>query len=212
MKLEDIRREYTKAGLNENELDANPLVQFELWMQQALDAKMSTDPTAMSLATVDADGQPSQRTVLLKNSDEKGFVFYTNYGSQKAQDIASNSRVSLLFAWLPLERQVKVLGTAEKLSAAESAKYFLSRPKDSQIGAWASQQSKKIGSRKLLEQAFNQMKEKFKEGDIPLPDFWGGYRVKPEKIEFWQGRGARLHDRLQYSRTSSGWLIERLQP
>ncbi|TCS43905.1 pyridoxamine 5'-phosphate oxidase [Reinekea marinisedimentorum] len=213
MKLEDIRREYTLAGLSREQLVASPIDQFDAWFKQAVDAKLSADPTAMSLATVDSEGQPSQRIVLLKNFDDKGFVFYTNLESHKAKDIAGNNKVSLHFAWTPLERQVIIYGEAEKLSVAEATRYFISRPRESQIAAWTSHQSQKIGSRKLLEQAFDQMKRKFSEGEIPLPSFWGGYRVKPVKIEFWQGRGSRLHDRFIYIKQADGsWALERLQP
>ncbi|EAR09867.1 pyridoxamine 5'-phosphate oxidase [Reinekea blandensis] len=212
MKLEDIRREYTQQGLDRDQLDANPFRQFDLWLQQAIDANMTADPTAMSLATVDADGQPSQRVVLLKHADEQGFVFYTNLESRKARDIAGNDRVCLHFPWTPLERQVVIYGRAEKLSVAEATRYFISRPRNSQIAAWTSHQSRSIGSRKLLEQAFEQMKHKFRDGDIPLPSFWGGYRVVPFKMEFWQGRGSRLHDRFMYSRDNDQWSLDRLQP
>jgi pyridoxamine 5'-phosphate oxidase len=168
----------------------------------------------MSLATVDSEGQPSLRTVLLKTFDAQGFVFYTNYGSRKAQQIATNPKVSLLFAWVPLARQVKITGLAEKVSAAESLKYFVTRPHGSQIGAWASAQSEMVNSRSMLESSFEQMKQKFSKGDVPLPDFWGGYRVIPNTIEFWQGRDNRLHDRFIYSRTSTdnNWQINRLAP
>jgi pyridoxamine 5'-phosphate oxidase len=212
MKLDDIRREYTLQGLERDQLDANPMTQFDIWLQQAMQAKINEDPTAMSLATVDSEGQPSQRIVLLKQFDEKGFVFYTNLESHKAKDIAGNNKVSLHFAWTPLERQIIVYGVAEKLSVAEATKYFLSRPHNSQIAAWTSHQSQKISSRKLLEQAFEQMKNKFKEGEVPLPSFWGGYRVTPVKIEFWQGRGSRLHDRFMYTRDGDSWSLDRLQP
>jgi pyridoxamine 5'-phosphate oxidase len=212
MKLEDIRREYTQSGLDKEDLNADPIAQFELWMNQAIAAELSADPTAMSLATVDAQGQPSQRVVLLKHLDEKGFVFYTNLESHKAKDIAQNNKVSLHFPWTALERQVIVYGVAEKLTMAEATKYFVSRPRDSQIAAWTSHQSRVIESRKLLEQAFEQMKNKFKKGDIPLPSFWGGFRVRPVKVEFWQGRGARLHDRFMYQLKDGLWQVERLQP
>lgn len=212
MKLEDIRREYTLQGLDRESLDPDPFRQFDQWLQQAVDADMTTDPTAMSLATVDADGQPSQRVVLLKHSDERGFVFYTNLESRKARDIAGNPKVCLHFPWTPLERQIVIYGEAQKLSVTEATRYFISRPRNSQIAAWTSHQSRKIGSRKLLEQAFEQMKHKFQDGDIPIPSFWGGYRVVPTKIEFWQGRGSRLHDRFMYSRDNGEWSLERLQP
>ncbi|ABC31230.1 pyridoxamine 5'-phosphate oxidase [Hahella chejuensis KCTC 2396] len=212
MKLDDIRREYLYAGLSRKDLADDPIVQFKNWLQTAIDADLNADPTAMSLATVNAQGVPSQRIVLLKNLDPSGFVFYTNLGSRKAQNIAENANVSLHFAWLPMERQICVTGVAEKLSIAEATRYFLSRPHESQVAAWASQQSQGIGSRKLLEQAFEQMKNRFKQGEVPLPSFWGGYRVKPVTIEFWQGRANRLHDRFLYKKTDENWEIERLQP
>jgi pyridoxamine 5'-phosphate oxidase len=167
----------------------------------------------MFLSTVDGDGRPSSRTVLLKSFDERGFVFYTNYDSIKAEDIANNPNVSALFFWSEAARQVKIRGTAEKISAQESLKYFLSRPRGSQIGAWVSAQSSVISSRALLEEKFQELKQKFKDKDIPLPSFWGGYRVVPDQIEFWQGRRNRLHDRFQYTKKDDGgWLIERLAP
>ncbi len=212
MELADIRREYTLQGLSRDQLNDDPIAQFETWLSQAMAAKLNADPTAMSLATVDANGQPSQRIVLLKQFDAQGFVFYTNLESRKAQDIAGNAKVCLHFAWTPLERQIIIYGEAEKLSITEASRYFLSRPRNSQIAAWTSQQSRKIGSRKLLEQAFDQMKHKFKEGEVPLPSFWGGYRVKPSAIEFWQGRGSRLHDRFMYDKNDTVWSLERLQP
>lgn len=207
-----MRREYLHGGLTRDNLKDDPIDQFQHWLQQAVDGQV-LDPTAMSIATVSADGQPSQRIVLLKNCDERGFVFYTNHGSRKAQEIAGNNKVSLHFAWLELDRQVKICGTAEKVSSAESLKYFLSRPKESQLAAWASEQSHPISSRGLLEQQFARMKEKFHKGDIPLPSFWGGYRVKPHRIEFWQGGAMRLHDRFLFTlQPDGGWEIERLAP
>jgi pyridoxamine 5'-phosphate oxidase len=211
MKLTDIRREYTKAHLTENDVLAEPMAQFELWLQDAIDAELQ-DPTAMVVATVDNEGQPSQRIVLLKNSDESGFTFFTNLGSKKASDINLNNKVSLHFPWHNLERQVIVYGTAEKLSMKENMAYFLSRPKESQIAALASKQSHPISSRKMLLQSFEQMKRKFKEGEIPAPEFWGGYKVQPHKIEFWQGGEHRLHDRIMYSKQQHDWKIERLAP
>ncbi len=212
MKLEDIRREYLQGGLDLADLDNDPIIQFKSWLNIAISAELSADPTAMTVATVNALGSPSQRTVLLKHIDDQGLVFYTNLGSQKARDIEDNPQVSLHFAWLPLERQVSINGRAIKLSVAETTRYFLSRPHESQLAAWASQQSHKVSSRALLEQAFEQMKNRFKKGEVPLPSFWGGYRVKPERFEFWQGRANRLHDRFEYLPSEDGWSISRLQP
>ena len=210
--LESLRTEYTKGGLARENLHENPIEQFKRWMQQTIDAKIP-DPNAMTVATVDATGQPSQRIVLLKNLDEKGFVFYTNLKSRKAQDLLQNPKVSLHFPWYFLERQVKVCGVVEQLSTAEVLKYFVSRPRDSQLGAWASHQSRPISSRALLIQQFETMKNKFSKGEIPLPDFWGGFRVKPHQMEFWQGGAARLHDRFEYNlQTDNSWTITRLEP
>lgn len=213
MDLEDVRREYLQGGLRREDLKACPIAQFEHWLQQAVSAGLQ-DPTAMTVATVDAGGQPSQRIVLLKHVDASGFVFYTNLGSRKAQELADNNKICLHFPWHGLERQVIVRGVAEKVSAAQTLSYFASRPADSQLAAWASKQSARIGSRQLLEQQFAKMKEKFAAGKIPLPDFWGGYRVVPETVEFWQGGANRLHDRFLYVRsdTTAEWSIERLAP
>jgi pyridoxamine 5'-phosphate oxidase len=178
MKLDDIRRDYIKDGLRRGELNQDPVKQLENWLLDARDIDL-IDGTAMTLATVDADGQPSQRVVLLKQLDQNGLVFFTNLNSNKAQDISVNNKVSANFAWLPLERQVKIKGTATRISKADALKYFISRPKDSQIAAWASNQSQPISSRQFLVNAFEQMKKKFSDGEIPLPDFWGGYRIKP---------------------------------
>jgi len=213
MKLDDIRREYIQGGLSREMLDENPLTQFEKWLAQAVEAKFSADPTAMVVATVDEEGQPSQRIVLLKQLDQNGFVFFTNTGSKKAQDLGVNNRISLHFPWHAIERQVIVYGKAQPLSTAAVAKYFLSRPKESQLAAWASQQSRPVSSRHALMQTFQSMKSKFAKGDIPLPDFWGGYCVVPHKIEFWQGGEHRLHDRFMYIRQADdSWQIERLNP
>lgn len=210
--LESLRTEYSKGGLERDDLHENPIEQFKRWMQQTIDSKIP-DPNAMTIATVDASGQPSQRIVLLKNLDQQGFVFYTNLKSRKAQELKQNPKISLHFPWHFLERQVKVCGVAEQLSAAEVLKYFVTRPRDSQLGAWASQQSRPISSRQLLMQQFDAMKNKFAKGEIPVPDFWGGFRVKPHQIEFWQGGAARLHDRFQYNLQSDNtWSIERLEP
>lgn len=210
--LENLRREYLKGGLHREQLADDPIVQFERWMAQII-ATNIPDPNAMTVATVNADGQPSQRIVLLKGLDQRGFVFYTNLRSRKAQDLKQNPRISLHFPWHCLERQVKVCGVVEQLSTAEALKYFISRPRDSQLAAWASQQSRPISSRAVLLQQFEAMKNKFAQGAIPLPDFWGGYRVKPLQIEFWQGGAHRLHDRFQYTRQADdSWTIERLEP
>ena len=215
MKLESRRREYLKKGLTRESLKENPFDQFEIWMKQALEQGIP-DATAMSLATVDDNGQPSQRTVLLKNILDYQFVFFTNLNSKKAKDINNNPNVSLLFSWLTLERQIKIQGKATHLSKSESLKYFLSRPYESQLSAWASNQSEKVSSRKFLEQQFASMKNKFQKGEVPLPDFWGGFKIKPSLFEFWQGRGKRLHDRFQYQINDSNqkqqWVIERLAP
>ena len=211
-KLESKRREYLHDGLSRGHLDPDPFVQFDRWMHDALNADL-TDATAMSLATASADGQPTLRTVLLKYYDANGFVFYTNLESVKARQIAENPKAALLFYWREFDRQVKITGSAERVAAADSLRYFISRPRDSQLGAWVSAQSRVIGSRALLEQKFEEIKRKFADGEIPLPSFWGGYRIVPQRIEFWQGRANRLHDRFVYCRQEDGsWPIERLAP
>lgn len=210
--LQSLRTEYTKGGLERDDLHENPIEQFKRWMQQTIDAQLP-DPNAMTIATVDENGQPSQRIVLLKSLDDRGFVFYTNLRSRKAQELKQNPKVSLHFPWYFLERQVKVCGIAEQLSSTEVLRYFVTRPRDSQLGAWASQQSRPISSRALLMQQFESMKNKFAKGEIPVPDFWGGFRVKPHQIEFWQGGEARLHDRFEYNlQADSSWTIQRLEP
>jgi pyridoxamine 5'-phosphate oxidase len=212
MQYDSYRREYIAGGLRRDRLDASPIRQFENWLEQAVKAGLK-DPTAMALATVDAQGLPWQRIVLLKGLSHGGFVFYTNYGSAKAQAMAHNPRVSLLFPWNELDRQVIVGGTVEKMSIAESASYFITRPRESQIAAWASRQSRPISARALLEKQVQVLREKFGKGEIPMPDFWGGYRVVPERIEFWQGGEHRLHDRFLYRRQAdASWDIEQLQP
>lgn len=211
MDISHFRREYLRGGLQRDNLAADPVIQFTDWFEQARQTDIA-DPTAMILATVNSAGKPSQRTVLLKYYDHSGFVFFTNYGSRKAHEIAENSKVSLLFIWLELERQIMINGEAEKISTAESAKYFMSRPKDSQVAAWVSSQSHTLSSRQMLMQKFAEMKKKIGEGKVPLPSFWGGYKVIPEEYEFWQGRENRLHDRFHYLPKDDGWAIERLAP
>lgn len=211
MDIASLRREYSQKGLHRDELAADPLQQFQQWFQAACDAEL-LEPNAMVVATVAADGMPYQRTVLLKYFDAQGFVFFTNYSSRKAQQLQQNPQISLLFPWYGLERQLHITGRATKISTAESLRYFTSRPRGSQLGAWVSQQSQVISSRQLLEAQFEHMQQRFKQGQIPLPDFWGGYRVVPESFEFWQGRSNRLHDRFLYTRTQDGWDIQRLSP
>ena len=214
MDLSDFRRNYLLKGLRRRDLCECPLDQFSDWLKQALEAEV-LEPNAMVLSTSLPNAHPTQRTVLLKGVDKKGFVFFTNFESRKAREIAENPHVSLLFPWYALERQVAVTGQAERIPSSESLKYFLSRPIESQLGAWASKQSSIISSRSLLEAKFAEMKEKFKKGKIPLPSFWGGYRIKPESIEFWQGGAGRLHDRFLYTKEEDeegAWSIARLQP
>lgn len=212
MKFESYRREYTAGGLTRGALDASPLRQFEQWLEQAVNAGLS-DPTAMSLATRDPDGSLWQRIVLLKGISNGGFVFYTNYRSNKAKAIAADPRVSLLFPWNELDRQVIVAGVAEKMSMTESARYFLSRPRESQIAAWASRQSRPVPARAALEAEMSRLKAQFAAGEVPVPDFWGGFRVVPQRVEFWQGGEHRLHDRFVYTRIDEeSWGVEQLQP
>lgn len=212
MDLSNFRREYLKGGLSRVDLNSDPILQFTAWFEQAQETSIA-DPTAMVLATVDKNGKPSQRTVLLKYYDHSGFVFFTNFDSRKANAIKENKQVSLLFVWLQLERQVIITGHASKISAADSARYFMTRPKESQLAAWVSSQSHTLSSRQILIEKFQEMKRKVGEGKVPIPSFWGGYRVEPLEIEFWQGRKNRLHDRFHYIRQQSGeWTIERLSP
>ncbi len=212
MQYEEFRRQYTAGGLTREMLDGCPLRQFERWLEEAVLAGLK-DPTAMVLATVGEGGMPWQRIVLLKGMSHGGLVFYTNYGSNKARAIAANPLVSLHFPWNELDRQVIVCGRVEKMTVAESAAYFVTRPRESQIAAWASRQSRPVSARALLEKQVSVLKERFGNGEIPLPDFWGGYRVLPERFEFWQGGEHRLHDRFLYRRQhEGGWIIEQLQP
>ena len=207
--LSSLRKEFLQSGINKEDLKSSPVEQFSLWFSQAMESDI-VEPTAMSLAT--SDDSIGIRTVLLKYFDEKGFVFYTNYESKKSKQMQKNPQAAILFPWLALERQVKIIGKVEKISKLESLKYFSSRPKGSQIGAWASEQSSRISSRSILIEQFESMKKKFSNGEIPLPKFWGGYRVIPQSIEFWQGRANRLHDRFIYEREEGEWTISRLSP
>ena len=192
-------------------MDPSPIVQFGLWFSQALDSGIA-EPNAFSLCTAGADGQPAQRTVLMKSYDDDGFVFYTNHGSRKGRHLLQNNRVSMLFPWYELHRQVNIEGEASRISDERSRAYFESRPRASQLGAWASRQSEIIASRSLLDQQFENMQKKFENRQVPLPPFWGGYRIKPHRFEFWQGRSHRLHDRMIYQWDQGRWKITRLSP
>jgi len=212
MSLSDLRREYALTGLKESDLDSNPFMQFDKWFQQALAAGLP-EPNAMTLATATLDGKPSARVVLLKGFDEEGFLFFTNYESQKGRELAANPQAALVCYWTELERQVRIVGQVSRVSAEESEAYFQSRPLGSQLGAWASQQSEVVGGRKILEDRLERLTQEYQTKPVPLPPYWGGYRVAPETIEFWQGRPNRLHDRLRYTLQSGNqWLIERLSP
>ncbi len=211
MDISQLRNEYTRAELDEKTVLKSPIEQFRKWFKEAVATRL-IEPNAMILSTVDKENQPFQRTVLLKAYDESGFVFYTNYTSRKAKQIDENNFVSLLFPWYGLERQVAIRGIVERISTAQSARYFLSRPFGSQLGAWVSHQSQVITSRSLLEIKMNEMKQKFKDGKVPAPDFWGGFRVSPISLEFWQGRSNRLHDRILYEKVEDRWKISRLSP
>lgn len=211
MNVSNVRREYGLAGLSESDLAADPIEQFRLWLDQAM-AAYPEEFTSMTLATADREGRPSARIVLLKGVDERGFVFYTNYESRKARELEENPRAALVFYWSALDRQVRVEGTIERTSREESEAYFRSRPPGSQVGAWVSPQSRPIAGREELEEKVRQAAERFA-GDVPLPDHWGGFRVRPDVLEFWQGRPSRLHDRLCYIRLADGgWRVERLAP
>lgn len=209
--LSGIRTDYTKSVLRREDLHVNPIEQFKMWMQEALDAQCQ-EPTAMNLATVTDKGFPASRIVLLKDTSELGFTFFTNYHSAKGQDMENQPHVALNFFWTELERQVRVAGRIEKVTFEESDAYFQSRPRESQIGAWVSQQSAKIDATADLQSLYDQITEKYANQKIPRPKHWGGYRVMPHMLEFWQGRASRLHDRFQYNKEEKGWTISRLAP
>ena len=212
MALADMRKDYTMAGLLEKDLAKNPFRQFEKWFQEAEAAKV-LEPNAMTLATTGRDGRPAARIVLLKACDGRGFVFYTNYESRKGRELDANPHATLLFAWLPMERQITVEGTVTRVTREESEAYFHSRPRQSQLGAWASPQSTAIAGRAVIEESYRVVEKKYEGREVPLPPNWGGFRVIPETVEFWQGRRSRLHDRLRYRREAGGdWVVERLAP
>ena len=210
--IADLRQNYTRAGLSEADVNSDPIEQFKTWFEQALDANL-IEPNAMTIATATPEGKPTARIVLLKGVSDLGFVFYTNYESQKGQQLIANPYAALVFLWDKLERQVRIEGEVEKLSTEESAEYFHSRPKGSQLGAIASDQSRIIPNREILEQRLSELQEKYADETVPLPEHWGGFRVVPNRIEFWQGRPSRLHDRLVYDLQDDGsWEINRLSP
>jgi pyridoxamine 5'-phosphate oxidase len=209
--LQKLREDYSKHSLDESDVDKNPLKQFEKWMEEALDSKIP-EPNAMTLSTVDMENKPHSRVVLLKGLEDGGFVFYTNYASEKGKQIDQNPNVSLCFLWLELERQVLINGNVEKLPEEENNAYFKKRPYKSQLGALASNQSSEVPNRAFLEKKFAELEDKYEEGDVPKPETWGGYKVMPEAIEFWQGRRSRLHDRIKYEIVADKWNIKRLSP
>jgi pyridoxamine 5'-phosphate oxidase len=209
--IADLRLNYTRAQLTEADVNPDPMRQFQLWFEQALAAEI-LEPNAMTLATATKDGTPSARIVLLKGVSDRGFVFFTNYESRKGQELAENPQAALVFLWKALERQVRIEGTVEKVSDAETVAYFHSRPRESQLGAWVSNQSQVIANREVLEQRLAELSQQYQDQEIPRPPHWGGYCVIPRTIEFWQGRPSRLHDRLRYRLDNYHWIIERLAP
>jgi pyridoxamine 5'-phosphate oxidase len=209
--IQDIRREYRLKSLNETEIDADPIRQFDKWLDEALEAE-ATEPTAMTLSTISSEGKPTARMVLLKQADENGFVFYTNYNSRKGENLAHSPYAALVFYWPELERQVRLEGVAEKVSKEDSDAYFDSRPEGSRIGAIVSPQSSEIPGRKFLEELFDNYEKMNKDKPLRRPENWGGYRIIPDRIEFWQGRESRLHDRIEFTRMNLLWKIKRLAP
>ena len=212
MNLAELRQHYALESLAETDVRPDPVAQFAFWFEEAV-ASQILEPNAMTLATATPDGRPSARTVLLKDYGNHGFTFFTNYDSQKGADLAANPRAALLFTWLDLQRQIRIEGRVEKIATEDSLAYFQSRPRSSQIGAWASPQSHPIAGREVLEKKEAELELKFAGLEkLPMPPYWGGYRVLPEVFEFWQGRMSRLHDRICYTREGDGWKIERLAP
>ena len=209
--LNEIRRDFSGKPLTEESVNQNPIEQYGVWFEEAVNAQL-LDPYAMSITTVSSEGQPSTRIVYMRGIKDEGFVFYTNYNSAKGKDLEANNKVALNFFWGELERQIRVEGLVEKVSDAISDAYFAKRPRESQIGAWASSQSEEITDRKQLEEQVAFYTEKFKEGDVPRPAHWGGYIVKPTKVEFWQGRASRLHDRIIYTKKDNNWSLSRVSP
>ncbi len=209
--INKLRHDFAKQTLDKKDVDANPILQFQKWFKEAVDAKVN-EPNAMTVATASSEGRPSARILLLRNFDENGFVFYTNYTSRKGGEILKNPYASLLFFWPELERQVRIEGKLIKQSEEESDKYFKTRPRTSKLGAWTSEQSRVVASRKALDEEYEKMSQKYPGEDVPRPIYWGGYVLEPTSIEFWQGRPSRLHDRLLYTKEKNSWKIERLAP
>lgn len=208
--FESLRISYEQGELNESDVNHNPIQQFNIWLQEAI-ANLVSEPNAMVLATANKNGEPSARNVLLKSADEKGFIFFSNKQSDKAKDLAENPQATLLFSWLSQHRQVIVKGKVSEISREESNEYFQTRPYGSKISAWVSNQSQVIKNREVLEQKVKEFMDKYPE-EVPMPDFWGGYILKPESVEFWQGRPSRLHDRIRFTKKENSWIIERISP